>query len=393
MNNTLKTIHSSRAIFFLMVFVCIIIAAAVLKIASSVILPFTIAAFLAFVMFPLIKALDKIKCPRVLSILLVLVIIISGMYIFGIVLFTSGRMIFDRYPQYEGRIIIIYNWIADLFQLPNDEALSIWQNLWDQEAIRLWVRSFTISFSNISVRFLSSAFLVVLFMVFILMEASIFRKKLITAFRKRIGRIDRMGNEVITQVSRYLGAKFLISLANGVIFALAFYFIGLEFAIVWGFVQFLLNFIPTLGSIVAGVVISLFALLQFWPNPAPIILVVAIVLAVNMVLGNILDPKIIGDHLGISPLIILGSLSIWGYIWGFAGMVIAVPMTVIIKIICENIPIMEPVSILLGSRKSVRAKVKTKKPVIVNADNEPVESEPAHDVNNPDSPPAESDQV
>jgi len=73
-------------------------------------------------------------------------------------------------------------------------------------------------------------------------------------------------------------------------------------------------------------------------------------------LCNVLDPKIIGDNVGISPLVILVSLSIWGYIWGFAGMLIAVPMTVIIKIICENIPIMEPVSILIGSRKSVRAK-------------------------------------
>jgi len=388
MNNAQKTFHSGRAIFFLMVFICIIAAAAVLKIASSVILPFTIAAFLAFVMFPLIQALDKIKCPRIISILLVIIIIVSGLYVFGVVLITSGRMIVEQYPQYEGRIKIIYDWIANLFDLPNDEAVSLWQNLWDQVAIRSWVRHFTFSLSNISVRFLSSAVLVVLFMVFILMEASIFRKKLITAFRKRIGRIDRMGNEVITQVSRYLGAKFLISLANGVIFAVAFYFIGLEFAIVWGVVQFLLNFIPTLGSIVAGVVISLFALLQFWPDPAPIILIVAIVLSVNMILGNILDPKIIGDHLGISPLIILASLSIWGYIWGFAGMVIAVPMTVIIKIICENIPIMEPVSILLGSRKSVRAKYK---PKTAKTENNP--SETTSDTNHPDSLTKESDQA
>jgi len=74
-------------------------------------------------------------------------------------------------------------------------------------------------------------------------------------------------------------------------------------------------------------------------------------------LCNIFDPRIIGNHVGISPLIILVSLSIWGYIWGFAGMLLSVPMTVIIKIICENIPFMEPVSILIGSRKSVKAKL------------------------------------
>jgi predicted PurR-regulated permease PerM len=77
---------------------------------------------------------------------------------------------------------------------------------------------------------------------------------------------------------------------------------------------------------------------------------------VNLFLSNFLDPKLVGEHVGISPLVVLISLSIWGYIWGFIGMLLAVPLTVIIKIICENIPLLEPVSILLGSKKSVLAK-------------------------------------
>ena len=356
MNNITKNTKTSRAVFYPVVFICVIFAVAVLKIASTVILPFTIAILLAFVMFPLIQTLDKIRFPRTLSILLVVIIIMTGMYLFGIILFTSGKMIVEQYPQYEDRFKIIYDRIAEIFELPNNEDLTFWQNLWDQEAIRLFVRDFTISISNTSVKFLSSAVLIVLFMVFILFEANYFKEKLKTAFERRINLIDRMGNEIISQVTRYLGAKFLISFANGLIFAVAFHLVGLEFAIVWGVLQFLLNFIPTLGSIVAGIVISLFALVQFWPDPAPIIIVVAIVLVVNLVLCNIFDPKIIGDHVGISPLIILVSLSIWGFIWGFAGMVLAVPMTVIIKIVCENFPLLEPISILIGSRKSVKAK-------------------------------------
>ena len=338
-----------------MIFICVIIAVAVLKIASTVILPFTIAVLLAFVMYPVIKGLDKVRCPRVISILLVIIIIVTGLYVFGIVLFTSGRMIINQLPNYEYRFTQIYNWVADMFDLPNDHELSFWQNLWGQAGIRAFVRDFTISSSNIFLRFLSSAVLVVLFVVFILLEASFIKQKLTVAFESRIARIGRMGHELISQVTRYLTAKFLISLANGIIFAVGFSIIGLEFAIVWGVIQFLLNFIPTLGSIAAGVTISLFALIQFWPEPGPIIIVIVIILGVNL-MCNIFDPKIVGDHVGISPLIILISLSIWGYIWGFAGMVLSVPMTVIIKIICENIPIMEPVSILIGSRKSVLKK-------------------------------------
>jgi len=356
MNKVFRTFNSGRAVFFLLAFICIIIAAAVLKIASTVILPFTIAALLAFVTYPLIKAMDKIRCPRALSILLIVLIIIVGMWLFGMILYSSARMIAAQFPKYENRFTEIYIWIADIFELPYDEELSFFANLWGQLGIRNFVRHFTISFSNISVKFASSAVLVVLFMVFILTEAGFFKEKLSTAFEGRIGQINQIGNDIISQVTKYLAAKFLISLVNGIIFAVGFYLVGLEFAIVWGLIQFLLNFIPTLGSIAAGVVISFFALMQFWPEPGPIIIVVAIILFVNLILGNLLDPRIIGAHVGISPLMILISLAIWGYIWGFAGMVLAVPMTVIIKIVCENIPILEPVSILIGSKKSVRAK-------------------------------------
>jgi len=351
MNKVFRTFHSGRAVFFMMVFICVIFAAAVLKIASTVILPFTIAVLLAFVTSPLIKMLEKIRCPLSLSILLIVFIIIIGMYIFGMVLFSSGRMIIMYLPKYTNRFNDIYNWLAQILDLPNNQDLSFYQNLWGQEGIRTFVRNFTISSSSIFFRFISSALLVVLFMVFLLVEASFFRDKLLLAFENRIGRIDRMGEDIISQVSRYLAAKFLISLGNGVILAILLSFAKLEFAIVWGVIQFIMNFIPSLGSIVVGVIVSFFALLQFWPEPGPVILVISIILGTNII-TYVLDPKIIGDNVRISPLVVLASVAIWGYIWGFAGMILAVPMMVIIKIVCENIPIMESVSILMGSKRS-----------------------------------------
>jgi predicted PurR-regulated permease PerM len=355
MKDIFRTFNSGRAVFFLMVFICCLFAGAVLKIASSVILPFTIAALLAFVMYPLVKGLDKFHFPRFLSILLVVIIIAAGLYIFGMVLFTAGRVIVAQYPKYESRLTEIYIWAARSFGLSYDEGLGFLENMCGQLGIRTCVHKFTFSFSGIFIKFLQGAVLVVIFVVFILLEASNFKEKLEVAFENRSERINRMGHDVMYQVTRYLTAKFFISLANGFIFAVSFHLVGLEFAVMWGVIQFLLNFIPTLGSIAAGAGICLSALIQFWPNPGPIIVILAIVLVVNIILGNIMDPKIIGDHVGISPLMIMVSLVIWGWIWGFAGMLIAVPMTVIIKIVCENIPIMEPVSVLIGSRKSVNA--------------------------------------
>jgi predicted PurR-regulated permease PerM len=356
MESRTKTFHSGRAIFSLILLICCVLVAAVLKIASTVVLPFTIAVLLAFVLYPLVKFLDKFKIPRYLSIFLMVLIIGIGLYAFGRVLFTSGMSLLALLPQYEARLTSIYANIANLFDLPFDKDLSIGANLWGQMGIRNWVVKTSNILANGFFKFISSAGLVILFMVFVLLEASVFKEKLERAFQKKSERINRMGHDLMNQVSRYLTAKFFISLANGLIFAVSFRLIGLDFAIVWGILQFFFNFIPTLGSIVMGVGISLFALIQFWPEPGPIILVIVVVLAVNMILGNILDPKIVGDHVGISPLMVLLSLAIWGYIWGFAGMVISVPMTVIIKIVCENIPILEPVSILIGTRRSIRAK-------------------------------------
>jgi len=356
MNKFFKNLNSGRANFALMLFISIVIGGGVLKITATVVLPLAIAILLVFVLYPMVLGLEKIRIPRLVSILLAVIIIVAALYVFGMVLFSSGRVILSRYPQYEARLSEIYIWIADVFDLSYNTELSFFQNLWGHIEFRNQISSMAVSFSNSFLDFGKNAVLVVLFVAFLLVEASQFKEKLELAFSSHSVVIKKMGTDVMRQVTRYLGAKFLISLANGVIYAIGFWLVGLEFAIVWGVIQFLLNFIPTLGSIVAGIGISLFALMQFWPEPGPIIIVVLIVLGTNMILGNILDPKIIGENVGISPFVVVASLVIWGWIWGFAGMVLAVPMMVIIRIICENFPFLEPISILLGSRKAVLAK-------------------------------------
>jgi AI-2 transport protein TqsA len=355
MKKIANTFHSGRAIFSIILIICCILVGAVIKIAAKVLLPLTMAILLAFVMYPMNKLLQKHRIPRIISILLAVIMIVTGFYIFGIVLFQTGNNFASKYYIYEHRLSDIYFYVARIFGLPFDETLSFWQNIWGQQGIRTWVQQFSYSFSKIFFSFLSSALLVILFMVFILLEAGYFKLKLETAFKNHSERINRMGHDMMAQITRYLTAKFIFSLANGIIFYIAFSFIGLDFALGWSVIQFVMNFIPTLGSIVTGVGISLFALLQFWPNPAPVILVIAVILAVNII-GTILDPKIIGEHVGISPFVILASLGLWSWLWGFAGMVLAVPMTVVIKIVCENIPFLEPISIMIGSRKSVLAK-------------------------------------
>jgi len=339
-----------RAIFIILIFFSCIAVIGILKIASSVILPLTIAVLLAITMYPLVKLLEKIHFPRFLSILIVIALIIAGIYGLGVVLFSFGKMLSSQYYNYEERLVDIYKMAANLLNLSYDEDISFFWNIWRQLDVQSFIRELAVSSSNILFQFVKSAVIMVLFIGFILLEGSFFREKLELAFKNHSERLNKIVKDLMTQVMRYLTAKFLISFVTGAVFTVGFYFIGLNYAIVWGVIQFILNFIPALGSIVAGFLISLFALLQFWPDPTPVIQVIVIILSVNLIIGNILDPKIVGDHVGVSPLMVIISLSIWGWIWGFAGMILAVPMTVTIKLICENIPVMKPFAVLIGVR-------------------------------------------
>ena len=146
-----------------------------------------------------------------------------------------------------------------------------------------------------------------------------------------------------------MSIKFYISLSTGLLVFLATWIIGMDFPVVWAFVAFVMNFIPVFGSIISVGITTIFALLQFSPDFAKPIFILIFLTTINMVLGNIIEPRIEGKNLGLSPFVILVSLSLWGYIWGFTGMLLAVPLTVIIKIICENVDYLKGIAIIFGN--------------------------------------------
>ena len=357
MKDRFRRFNSGRAVLFMVALIAVFLTGAVLKAMASVILPLVIAILLALVLTPIVLFLHKLKIPRPISIVMAGLIIIIALFAMTFAIYTSAHAILQAYPRYEHRITEIYIWLANFFDLSYNEELSVFENLWSQLGVRSQIRQYTIALSNSFLAFLRDAAMVTLYVVFLLFEAAFIKEKLGVAFEgDRSRQIQKISIDIMQQVSRYLSIKFIISIINGVVIGLLLGMAGLEFAPVWGILQFIVNFIPTLGSIAVGMAASLFALIQFWPAPGPVILVIAIMLITNLVIGNILDPKIMGDGLGLSPVVVLVSLIIWGFVWGFAGMIIAVPMMVIIKIVCENVTVLEPISILLGSRRSVMAK-------------------------------------
>ncbi|MBO5136868.1 MAG: AI-2E family transporter [Spirochaetaceae bacterium] len=347
-----KELNYSRAIFLLLLCICVILVGAVLKITAEVVLPVIVAIMLAFVFQPVLVFLKKkFHIPNVLGILVIFVILLAAIFVIGNLLFSSVKTIISVYPKYEERFLYVYKAFAEIFHLSYDDESGLFTNLWNQLGIRNAIQSLGLSLSNGLIDFAKNLTVVALFVIFFLSETALFKAKAIAAMDgKSPGKIMSMVKDIVLQVTRYLSVKFFISLLTGVLVFLGTMVVGLDFPIIWGFLAFVLNFIPNFGSILSGVLTTLFALLQFWPSFGQVVWVAFVMLSVNMVLGNFIEPKVQGRSLGLSPFVIIVSLSVWGWIWGFMGMILAVPMMVILKIICENVEFLRPISIVMGSK-------------------------------------------
>jgi predicted PurR-regulated permease PerM len=194
--------------------------------------------------------------------------------------------------------------------------------------------------------------MVMVFLIFMLLESPYMDNRLRLAFKGESGdTVTRVADTVVSQISKYLRMLAIISLSTGACVWGALSLIGIDFALTWGILAFVLNFIPTIGSIVATIPPILVAVVQFYPDPFPALFAFLAQLAIQFTIGNILTPKIMGDALDLSPVIILVSLRFWGLIWGVAGALISVPIAVMIRIICENVEPLKFVAILMSSAK------------------------------------------
>ncbi|MBO6100840.1 MAG: AI-2E family transporter [Spirochaetaceae bacterium] len=341
----------AAANFILMLFLSIAVALAILKIAAKVLIPVVIAMLLSLVLVPIAAFLNrKLKIPNVLCTILVLLAFISVVLFVGTILISSTRSIVDQYPKYEQRFLSIYEHIAEMMELPFDEGLSLFTNLWMQEGVRSFIQDVAIMLSTKLFSLIKDFSMIVLFCFFFLSEFRYFNTKMEFAFADVMpNKIRSMITDITNQVIKYISVKFFISLLTGITVYLGCLCTGLSFPILWGFIAFVMNFIPTIGSIFSCLITIIFALLQFWPSLLPVVIISVVLIGANTLFGNIIEPKIQGENLGLSPFIIIVALSVWGWIWGFAGMVIAVPLMVVIKIICENVEFLKPVSILSGT--------------------------------------------
>ena len=200
------------------------------------------------------------------------------------------------------------------------------QSITSELDINSYLRDLLNSFSTLAQKFL----LILLYTFFLLIEQHTWPRK-IAALRLEKSRKDNIKKfieNVNKSVRRYIGVKFLASIATGIFSYIIIQYANLDFALFWAFLIFVFNFIPTIGSIVATLFPSLIALVQF-DHLSPFFMVLIGVGVIQIIIGGVLEPKLYGDSLNISPLVIVLSLVLWGLLWGIVGMLLCVPITVI----------------------------------------------------------------
>ncbi len=331
--------------------ITLVLLGAVMKLASSVMLPLVIAGILAVTLSPLINFLHiKLHLPRNLAVIIVIFVVFGVVFLIVLFIQSSIGSFINQYSKYSERFMTLNESLVNFIE----DKVGISYDFFGQIEWSGTLLKYLGSFSSSLVSFASSGLVIMIFLIFMLLENPFAPQKLILAFEANNGkRISSILNRITLQVVKYLNLKFFISIGTGLLVWFSLMVIGLDFAPMWGVFAFLLNFIPSVGSLILMVITILMGFIQFYPEPGRIAAVIISMVGIQTIIGNFIDPRLQASRLDISPIVILFSLVFWGWIWGIVGMFLAVPLTVIIQIICQNIPFLYPVSILIGSGRKL----------------------------------------
>ncbi len=327
----------------------LVVAAAcfVLRAAQAVILPLIIAWLLSYMLGPVVTFLTRRRVPTGVAVTLVLLILLGICYLGGLFLHSRAMAFIQAYPVYQERVMTLLRTATQRWDLPYDPAEGI--NWWSKIGEYLAVTARPV------VSFTSKLILVVFYLVFLLLGKPYFNAKLQHAFdTQRADHIASMLGAISKQIGTYLSLQLLISLATGIIVWLGLSWVGVDFSITWGALAFFLNFIPSVGSILASIPPILVALVQFdtiWPAVGTGLML----LTIQMTIGNVITPKVMGEKLNLSPVVVLISLVFWGWLWGVVGALLSVPIASAIKIVCANVEPLRPISILMGSGRDFQS--------------------------------------
>jgi predicted PurR-regulated permease PerM len=329
----------------------IVLVTIALKELAAILQSLFIGVFIGYLILPAHKWLTRHRIPSALSFVLIALIVLGVLGGLGTAIVTSIGALVVKVPLYEKRLdlllVKVVAWIpvavpgldVERFRdIPYFDVVS-------GEKIAGTLKSVGGALAGWTTRVL----VILFYLIFLVAEGATFRKRVKNAFgEEQSGRIMGVIGTINKAISQYIAVKTLASFIVAVVATIVLASFGVDFWILWGVLTFLANFIPYVGSLTAVVPPILLTFLQF-DEPWKGVVVAITLIGSQMLVGNILEPRLAGEKLGVSPIMILLSLAFWGWLWGATGMILAVPIVVIIKIVLDNITQTKPIATLISN--------------------------------------------
>ncbi len=333
--------------------IAVIAVGAVLQAAEGVVIPLLIAWFLSYLLAPPMNFMvQRLHFPAPLAVICIILLLLLASWGAGVVIQQRLLAFAKAFPEYQASISDLLTTYGNELDIP---GFTFNDTNWVDQLAPLVLQTSRFFFT-----FISNAILVMIFLVFMLLAKPYANDKLRAALStEHANTLIEITSTISRQIGAYLGALFVISLVTGLLVWGALTWMGIEFAFTWGLLAFVLNFIPTVGSIIASIPPVLMALVQHAPDLWPAVGVGAAMLGIQMTLGNFIAPKIYGDRLNLSPVVILLFLVFWGWLWGIIGALLAVPIAAAIQITLSHIPSLAPLAVLMGSGRKYAKKAHT----------------------------------
>ncbi|MFO7582373.1 AI-2E family transporter [Guyparkeria sp.] len=333
------------AVVWLVGAAAVFILLAGLKTVSHIVTPFLLAAFLAIISAPVLAWMHQRGVPSILSILLLFSLVGFAFFLLFLALQGAAESLAVQAPQYQAKLAGWIDHLRNQLEVRGapPELLPDTIPLPQASTVTGMATGIATGLGQLTAHTL----LVLLAFMFLLLEERTLAEKLAAAFPGR-RRARVRTRRFLRSVFHYLLIKTGASLLTGVLVGVGLSLLGIDFAILWGIVAGLLNFIPTIGSFIAAIPALLVAIVS--AEPVDVLMVVALYLVVNVSIGSILEPRLLGRSLGLSPVIVLISLLVWGWVFGPIGMLLAVPLTMIAKLALDSSPQTRWAGILLSDR-------------------------------------------
>lgn len=325
-----------------------VVVIAGLRAAKDLLIPFLLSLFIAIIVTPLLNWLRSKRIPTWAAILIIVLVILVLGFLIAVMVGSSFTDFTSSLPDYQKGLKAK---TVDLLSFFDDRGFKIVDQTFTEfinpgAAMRLTSRLLT-GLGNL----VGDTFLILLVVVFMLLEAATFSEKLEKALHTSSPEVDRLQG-FLKNINRYMVIKTWTSMGTGVIVTIWLSIIGVDYALLWGLLAFLLNYIPNIGSILAAIPPVLLALIQLGPWAS--VAVAVGYLAVNISIGSFLEPRLMGKGLGLSTLVVFLSLLFWGWVLGPVGMILSVPLTMSMKIALSSFDETLWLSTLLdGSSRSV----------------------------------------